>query len=272
MKQVRKINLAIATIASAVSMIVGVVYSFNVDEVYMAHATIQVGHIGFRKQASDRNLNSGRNSQALYSDRKAVETLRSLGEVLRGRYRLVDAAKNNIPMPYLYHIEPRIEGVMNLFSRGRSPEEAEEVLVDVIRWIQQRHDNVYSESIAAISNLQSDLKVALIGREEKQSLAVNAGDSTETPIVGAEEFLDTELGRGEIAYLYREVTYTLLPRYSKPTTVISHPTALKKRLKPKPFLYAVTTIIVSFFVFLAVITIGMLIIRIRKYGIASLWD
>ena len=269
----------ISSLAALISLVIGALVSYSVDEVYMARATLQIGHVGFRKlvlasnhghiKSKDIDIRQG---GPVYADFELLESQRSLGEVLRGKYSIPQAKKNQLPLPFLYHIELRVDGVVNLFSRGRSSEESEEVLREILEWIQKRHDHYYDLSMVGVSKLKDDLKEAMIVEAATQSRLQEVSVTVESTKKQEAETSERELNNQSIARLYREVIYSLLPYYTKRTAVISPPTASEKRLKPKVLLYAATTLIVSFFVFLSVFTSSLFLRKVRKDGIQIFWE
>ena len=119
------LSYRLPAVAGLVSLVVGALVAFNVSPLYSAYATVQIGHIGYRMGIADEK----KIGTPVYSELQPIESQRSLGEMLRGRYRIPDAAKNQIKPPYLYNIEPRVDGVVNLFARGTTPEETDPPLL-----------------------------------------------------------------------------------------------------------------------------------------------
>jgi hypothetical protein len=255
------LSYRIAFFTGALSLVAGVIVSLNVSQVYAAHATVQIGYLGF-KMTIDEERTIGR---PLYSELQPLESQRSLGEVLRGRYRMPEASKNQLPAPYLYNIELRVDGVVNLFARGETPEQVEEFLTGVIDWIIRRHEKIFNLATRDISLFRGEIRTMI------QKGKGSEGRVISTPNMENSDINTTDTLEASLAGFYRDATYSLLPFFTRQTQVVSEPIASAKPLKPKPLLYFLTSVIISLFSGLAAFSISVLVNRIRAEGFRSLW-
>ena len=106
----------------------GAVISIISDNVYVADASVKIGRVG--TYPSQDIIGRGKLLRVMQS--KQIEKTDVLHETLRAKYRVPDAKKGFLELPYLFFIETRVGGVIRLRARGRSPQEVEEFLNKIV--------------------------------------------------------------------------------------------------------------------------------------------
>ena len=159
--------------------IVGGVISVVSDNVYVADAAVQIGRVGTYPEQD--SIGRGKLLRVMAS--KQIEQTEDLHETLRAKYRVPDAKKGFLELPYLFFIETRGGGVIRLSARGRSPQEVEEYLNGIVSWVTARHSNRYEEAISILEKNLSYFK--------ERSIALD-------PALKRESTRDDELKAGSV--------------------------------------------------------------------------
>jgi hypothetical protein len=244
----------------------GLVWSFSINDVYRGSASIKIGKLGYSGYTQ--------NEQGLvrFSHDRLIESQLALGESLRGRYRIAEAKKNFLPLPYLYHVEERPEGVFNLSARGADPKEVEEFLEEVLDWILSRHKSLFEAGVTDIEELAVGILSLTQDRIKSDSSRDDAQGAKELEKI-IEQSLENPASLELLALLemYKTVRYSLMPEHSAMTEIILPPTSDKRKVKPKLILYFLTTAVVSFFLGLGTYLLLTLVLIARKQGLRKLW-
>jgi len=262
-------SVVLAIGVALLCLLIGVVLSLRVPEVYRASATIQIGKIGYTGYSyNDQEL-------IRFSHDRLLEPHLSLGEALRGRYRVAEAKKNYLPLPYLYHIEERPEGVLNLSARGNTREEAKEFLTSVVEWIIDRHKSMFEDGVSGINDFSADI-YGLIENwsspDSPRSLLLKEKLSKKE----GGEFLELKdiknIDFFALLEVYKTTHYALMPRHTARTAVVLPPIVEQKRVKPKLILYFVTSIIVAMFAGISAYVLFNVVSMIKRHGLGRVWD